>query len=88
MTRAKRLVLWGAGTPRTMRPCWTLHELGRAFLLGDAFTGADVLLTTCLDWAHFYSLPLADGLAEYRTRTTSRDAYRRAFEVNYRPAAG
>jgi len=25
------LILWGAGTPRTMRPCWALHELGLAY---------------------------------------------------------
>ena len=23
-----KVILWGVGTPRTLRPCWALHELG------------------------------------------------------------
>ena len=58
-------------------------ETGGPFLLGDGFTAADILLTSCLDWARFYELPLTDALQAYAERTTSRDAYRRAFSRNY-----
>lgn len=53
------------------------------FLLGEVFTGADILLTTCLDWAHFYQLPATDTLDAYRTRIGERSAYRAAFEHNF-----
>jgi glutathione S-transferase len=55
-------------------------------LLGEPFTVADVLLTTCLDWAAFYGEELSAALEAYRQRTTSRRSYRRAFEVNFPPA--
>ena len=62
-------------------------ERGGPFLLGDAFTGADVMFTSCLDWAIFYELPLPEPLAAYRARTTAREAYRSAAALNYRPPA-
>ncbi len=55
------------------------------FLLGDAFTGADILLTTCLTWADRYELPLTERLRDYVSRTTSREAHRLAFAANQRP---
>jgi glutathione S-transferase len=55
------------------------------FILDDAFTGADILLTTCLTWADRYELPLTERLRDYMKRTTSRDAYRLAFAANQRP---
>jgi len=58
---------------------------GGPYLLGETFTGADVLFTTCLTWADFYRLPLAEVLADYRQRLTSREAYRRAAAINYAP---
>jgi len=54
------------------------------FILGDVFTGADILLATCLEWADRYELPLAGGLRDYVGRTTSRDAYRLATAANQR----
>lgn len=56
---------------------------GRPHLLGEAFSGADILLTTCLDWARFYDLELTPALAAYRERTTSRSAHRTAAALNY-----
>jgi glutathione S-transferase len=56
---------------------------GRPHLLGDVFTGADVLLGTCLDWAAFYGRALGDGLAAYRSRLVGRPAYARAAAINY-----
>jgi glutathione S-transferase len=54
------------------------------FILGEAFTGADILLTTCLTWADRYKLSLTEELREYVQRTTSREAYRLAFTANQR----
>ncbi len=60
---------------------------GHPFLLGETFTGADILLGSCLDWAVFYGEPLSAGLEAYRTRLGERDAYRRAYAANFSPEA-
>lgn len=52
------------------------------FILGERFTGADILLTTCLTSAVRRRIPLTDTLQEYLKRTTSRDAYMLAYEAN------
>jgi glutathione S-transferase len=52
------------------------------FILGDSFTGADILLTSCLTWANRYELPLTEALRDYMHRTTSRKAYQLAFAAN------
>lgn len=52
------------------------------FILGDTFTGADILLTSCLTWANRYELPLTEVLRDYMQRTTSRKAYQLAFAAN------
>jgi glutathione S-transferase len=54
------------------------------FILGNTFTGADILLTTCLTWSDRFELPLTDRLREYMRRTTLREAYRLAFAANQR----
>jgi len=56
---------------------------GRQHLLGDTFTGADILLATCLQWATFYGRALGDPLSAYLGRVMSRPAYRRAAAINY-----
>ncbi len=53
------------------------------YLLGGAFTGADILLTTCLDWALVYGLPVGDELGAYRAQIVERPAYREAFQHNF-----
>jgi glutathione S-transferase len=55
------------------------------FILGATFTGADILLTSCLLWADRYALPLPETLIKYRQLTTSRAAHRVAVEVNRWP---
>ncbi|MBV1796519.1 glutathione S-transferase family protein [Siccirubricoccus sp. G192] len=55
---------------------------GRRWLLGEAFSGADMLLTTCLDWALRYELPLTNGLLAFRDRATARPAYAAAQQAN------
>ena len=56
---------------------------GRSYLLGEIFTGADILLTTCLDWQTFYDRPLPPWLAAYRGRIRTRPAYQSATALNY-----
>lgn len=58
---------------------------GGPYLLGDGFTCADVLLTTCLTWARYCKIPLAPELAEYVQRLMARPAYRAAAAVNRSP---
>ncbi len=67
-----------AAVTRTLRS-------GGPYLLGDGFTCADVLLTTCLTWARYCKIPLAPELAEYVQRLMARPAYRAAAEVNRSP---
>ncbi len=55
---------------------------GRQFLLGGHFTGADMLLATCLAWARFYKLSLSESLDAYLERATSRTAYASASAAN------
>ncbi len=55
------------------------------FILGSSFTGADILLTTCLGWAERLELPLTATLRDYVKRTTSREAYKLAVAANQNP---
>jgi glutathione S-transferase len=58
---------------------------GRTYLLGDQFTTADILLTTCLTWAIDYGVGICDSAVPYLKRTTARDAYVAAEAVNIPP---
>ena len=53
------------------------------YLLGDRLSAADILLTTCLDWALAERLELPDTVMEYRQRITRRAAYQQAFARNF-----
>jgi glutathione S-transferase len=55
------------------------------WLLGERFTGADILLASCLGWAIFYKQPLSETLSAYLRRATGRDAYRAANALNFPP---
>ena len=59
---------------------------GRPHILGDRFTAADILLSTCVTWAARYGVPVADAVAAYNARITPRDAYVRAVAANTPPA--
>ena len=59
---------------------------GGQFLMGDRFSIADILLTTCLDWALADGIRMSDALLTYRRRVVLRPAYRSALERNF-PAA-
>jgi glutathione S-transferase len=43
-------------------------EDNRRYLLGEEFSGVDILMTTCLDWAVRYDFALPEAFAAYRTR--------------------
>jgi glutathione S-transferase len=55
---------------------------GRQFLMGDQFTSADILLTTCLDWAIAYGVGICDHAQPYLERMHQREAYQRGQDAN------
>ena len=57
-------------------------EDGRSYLLGTQFSGADILMTTCLDWALAYRVALPEPWLAYRERTAARPAHARATAAN------
>jgi glutathione S-transferase len=59
---------------------------GRTYLMGEQFTSADILLTTCLDWAIAYGVGICDNAHPYLERIHQRPAYRQGSEAN-RPLA-
>ncbi|WP_428532910.1 glutathione S-transferase family protein [Rhodopila sp.] len=62
-----------------------LHDDPR-YILGDSFSAADILLSTCLTWAVRYGVPVSDPVMAYNQRVTSRPAYARALNTNHPPA--
>jgi glutathione S-transferase len=77
----------GAGEYFTRMVAETERELsdGRTFLLGDVFTGVDVLLATTLQWAVIYGIGISDALETYRARVCDRESFLRAFQINFPP---
>jgi glutathione S-transferase len=55
---------------------------GRRYLMGDKFTSADILLTTCLSWAIDYGVGVCAGAVPYLERTLARPAYQQAMRAN------
>ena len=75
-----------AGFEKQIR--WALPRMGSSpYLLGEQFTGVDILMTTCLDWASAYGIELQDALNAYRERQHERPTYARAVRRNKAPAA-
>ena len=58
------------------------------FLLGEQFTGADLLLSTCVQWAVLYDIPVSDTLAGFAERTRERPAFRQAAKLNFSISPG
>lgn len=58
---------------------------GRTFLLGDDFSGADIVMMTCLDWALRYEIAIPAVFEYYRQRVMARPSYAKAREVNASP---
>ena len=55
----------------------------RKFILGSAFSIADVMLTSCVTWAIRYGQQVPDRLISYRKSVVARPAYQAAFAVCY-----
>ena len=53
------------------------------YVLGDTFSGADILFATVLDWTERYNQPIPKAFDEYRVRIQNRAAYQRAMAINY-----
>ena len=58
------------------------------YLVGDRFTGADIMLATTLKWAVAYQIELSPRLLAYTTVQTARPAYRQAGRLNFSIGAG
>ena len=56
----------------------------RDFLCGYDFGLADILLVSCLDWSSIYQIELAKNTTRYLEKIRLRDAYRKAFNINYK----
>ena len=59
-----------------------------AYLLGDHFTAADLMLTTVLTWAQVYGIDLAPVLTDYSKKNTQRPAFKTAAKLNFSISAG
>ena len=55
----------------------------RPYLMGEQLSSADILLTTCLDWAAISNISLPPALIAYRRRVAQRPAYRAAMKKNF-----
>ena len=83
---------WGA---RWARACVERRLLlvrrqlaGAPYMAGDRFTAADISVTYALDLGSKHAgFVLSDAEHAYRARTTSRDAYKRAFERSHEGVA-
>lgn len=56
----------------------------RDFVMDFGFGLADVLLTSCLNWAVAYDIELPAALEDYRSKIRKREAFRRAARVNFK----
>jgi glutathione S-transferase len=65
-----------------MRTVERAVDAGQDYILGDRFTAADILLSTCVSWAVRYGVPVADAVLRYNERVTARPAYARASQTN------
>jgi len=52
------------------------------YLLGEQFSGVDILMSTCLHWAVRYNLPLPEVFDAYMQRVAARPAFTRAVREN------
>jgi glutathione S-transferase len=56
---------------------------GKKWILGDAFTAADVMLGSSVVFMRMFDmLPASDALSSYADRCLARPAYQRALELN------
>lgn len=67
---------------KQMRTVERALETEPHYILGDRFTAADILLSTCVTWAVHYGIPVADSVVAYNARVTARPSYARAEQTN------
>ncbi len=72
------------GFARQARAAATRLAISGPYVLGEHFSGADILLTTCLNGAIRRHIELPEALHAYHKRTTAREAYQRAQRLNQR----
>ncbi len=72
---------------RQLRHVETALADNRTYLMGDRFTSADILLTTCLEWAIAYDVGICDNAYPYLERIKQRAAYQRGKAANLSNAA-
>jgi glutathione S-transferase len=65
-----------------MRTVERALELNPRYILGERFTAADILLSTCVTWAVHCDIPVSDPVLAYNTRVKSRPSYARAEQTN------
>jgi glutathione S-transferase len=70
---------------KQMRTVERALDVGPHYILGDRFTAADILLSSCVTWAVRYGVPVANSVIAYNERVTARPAFARARETNTPP---
>jgi glutathione S-transferase len=70
-----------------MRTVERALEADPHYILGERFTAADILLSTCVTWAVRYGVPVTDRVLAYNERAKARDSYTRALATNAPPGA-
>lgn len=67
---------------KQMRTVERALESDPYYILGDRFTAADILLSTCISWALDFGVPVAEQVIAYNDRVTARPAYAKAQQSN------
>lgn len=60
-------------------------EPSATYLLGNQFTGVDILMMSCLDWALRYEVSVPETFLAYRERVVVRPSYAKALAANAPP---
>ena len=69
---------------KQMRTVERALETNPCYILGERFTAADILLSTCITWAAHCGIRVADSVIAYNGRVTARPSYARAEQTNGR----
>lgn len=79
----------------TARKCFETHIqvaeralMQTDYLLGSTFSGVDIVLTTCLDWAKTCRFELSEVFNTYLKRVHARPACKTAGRLNFSISAG
>jgi glutathione S-transferase len=67
---------------KQMRTVERALETNPSYILGERFTAADIMLSTCVTWAVHYGIPVADSVIAYNARVTARPSYAQAERTN------